>query len=133
MSRAAQLAVLLVGMSVVGLGCVQRGGLVTASTPEQRAPHMVEDTIRLSQQEMSHGSSTRLPDSLRARTKGTPDALEAARVDPGILLYAEPPPGTRMPIHMPPENMDSEMIWPVDPSLEPPKNLDLEEVQPADP
>jgi hypothetical protein len=38
-----------------------------------------------------------------------------------------------MPIHEPPEDVDPEMIWLVDPSLEPPENLDLEEIRPFDP
>jgi len=36
-------------------------------------------------------------------------------MDPGILMYVEPPAGTDMPIWEPPENVDPEMIVPNDP------------------
>jgi len=42
-------------------------------------------------------------------------ARRAARMDPGILMYVEPPAGTDMPIWEPPENVDPEMIVPNDP------------------
>lgn len=38
-------------------------------------------------------------------------AREAARVDPGILLYVEPPAGTSMPTITPPDRVDPGMIW----------------------
>lgn len=64
------------------------------------------------------------PDILRAPFTWGPDlaekwgeeeARQAARVDPGILIYTEPPAGTDMPILDPPEHVDPEMILPNDP------------------
>ena len=78
--------------------------------------------------------SLRVPCACDAEaTDGKREAYQAAQADPGILMYTEPPAGTEMPIHEPPEDVDPEMIWPVDPSLEPPENLDLEEIRPFDP
>lgn len=42
-------------------------------------------------------------------------ARQAARMDPGILIYTEPPAGTDTPIWEPPEHVDPEMILPNDP------------------
>ena len=42
-------------------------------------------------------------------------ALETAEVDPGILMYTEPPPGTSMPVYIPPDSVDPDMIWPPKP------------------
>lgn len=38
-------------------------------------------------------------------------ARRAARVDPGILWYTEPPSGTDMPTITPPKNVDPGMLW----------------------
>ncbi len=38
-------------------------------------------------------------------------AFEASEVDPGMLLYTEPPLGTNMPVFTPPDSVDPEMIW----------------------
>lgn len=64
-------------------------------------------------------------DSLLAPFSGQPDfeegtdrrakAVRAARVDPGILRYVEPPAGTDMPVRTPPEHVDPEMIEPQHP------------------
>lgn len=42
-------------------------------------------------------------------------AVRAARVDPGMLVYTEPPAGTDMPTLEPSEPVDPEIIWPAEP------------------
>lgn len=53
-----------------------------------------------------------VPDSLGEWPWNDSSAARAARVDPGILIYTEPPAGTDMPILRPPEDVDPEMVWP---------------------
>lgn len=78
--------------------------------------------------------SLRVPCACGADSTGEKrKAYQAAQVDPGILMYTEPPAGTEMPTHEPPEDVDPQMIWPVDPSLGPPEDLDPEEIRPFDP
>ena len=50
-------------------------------------------------------------------TEGKKEAYDAARVDPGILMHREPPVGTEMPTHRPPEDVDPKMTLPADSSL----------------
>jgi len=58
-----------------------------------------------------------VPDSLRdAEWASYQDALGAARVDPGILHYVVPPPGTKMPQLGTSDSTDPAMIYPKDDS-----------------
>lgn len=130
-------------LSIVALiACAAYGTSGFAQEPNGVEETMGAETIVLRAEgaganpriEFLTGDSLRVPCACDAdSTEGKRKAYEAAQVDPGILMYTEPPAKTEMPAHEPPEDVDPEMIWPVDPSLEPPKNLDLEEVQPADP
>ena len=52
------------------------------------------------------------PDTSFANAMSHREALEAARVDPGILHYAVPPPGTVMPHLMPSDSIDPGIIYP---------------------
>lgn len=58
-----------------------------------------------------------IPDSLLdAEWASYQDALEAAHVDPGILHYVVPPPGTKMPQLGSSDSADPAMIYPKDDS-----------------
>lgn len=64
-----------------------------------------------------------VPDSLLdAEWASYQDALEAARIDPGILHYVVPPPGTKMPQLGASDSADPAMIYPKDDSAAHPHN-----------
>jgi hypothetical protein len=120
MSRLVPIVVLLVGGSVGGLGCTQALGpaITSASAPDQRRKPDRESTARPDSPELSAAIPAPLAhDSLQGRANERAEALEAAQVDPGVLMYMEPPSGTNMPIQVPPKNVDPEMVWPSPPSL----------------
>lgn len=56
-----------------------------------------------------------MADSLEERFASDSAAVQAARVDPGILIYTDPPSGTDMPTLTLPENVDPEMVRPGEP------------------
>ncbi len=59
-------------------------------------------------------SLSQVPDSLHL-SHDTTDAFGAAEVDPGILMYTEPPPATSMPVYTPPDGVDPAMVWRLSP------------------
>lgn len=64
-----------------------------------------------------------VPDSLLdAEWASYQNALEAARIDPGILHYVVPPPGTKMPQLGASDSADPAMIYPKDDSTAHPHN-----------
>lgn len=118
MSRLVPLPLLLLGSSVGLLGCAQgMEGVTPSSSASHPGTEQITDT-RVRPVGGEHPSLDSLPwarDALGAPKRAKAKAFEAAEVDPGILMYTEPPPGTRTPVYTPPETVDPEMIWPQDP------------------
>jgi len=107
MSRVIPLIVLL-GVSIGVLGCTQELGRVTASAQK---PVPIK-TARVGPPELP--DAVRSPwarDFLREGEESRGEALRAAQIDPGILMYTDPPPGTDMPVYMPPKNVDPGIFW----------------------
>ena len=111
-SQIVHLAVLFVGLVLVVLGCAQglqrKSPAGSPSGTTQGADHAtrLEEPGRILVDSLPSG-----PDSLVAVKGARMKAFEAAEVDPGMLLYTEPPPGTNMPVFTPPDSVDPEMIW----------------------
>lgn len=115
MSRLAPLAALLIVGSVVLFGCAQGvERTVPATPPSGTSPSKTGQgpgpTDRLGQA----GWATLDPLPLAADSlqllQDTTDAFGAAEVDPGILMYTEPPPGTTTPVYTPSDSVDPAMI-----------------------
>lgn len=133
MSRFASCGFLIAGLLVGAVGCApEQGRFVSAPAPgsQDKQPNATPLSPL-----PTHSSEVLpwAPDSLSKATQGRSKAFEAARIDPGILMYVEPPQGTEMPALEPPKHVDPEMIWPPDPSLGSPRDVEPKENWPADP
>ena len=110
------LVALLVGSSIGVLGCAQgleRGASAVSPLETGRS---TDSTLRVVEPERpGFDSRPWADDSLRVLRDREHAALETAEVDPGILMYTEPPPGTSMPVYTPPDSVDPDMIWPPNP------------------
>lgn len=111
MSRLVSLAVLFLGSSIGLLGCAQ--GLESGSSASRVTPVQRPDSasIRSEWQSDALDSLPWASDSVHSLQDPTNVAFGAAEVDPGILMYTEPPPGTRTPVYTPPDSVDPDMIW----------------------
>lgn len=114
MPRLVPFVVLLVGSSVAVFSCAEEAGSVTPgpSAPNQGRVQVLDTTGSPALREVpSLDASPWVRDSLGG-TGGTKEgALGAAWIDPGILIYAEPPPGTDMLIYRSPPNVDPGIFW----------------------
>lgn len=112
MSRFALLASLIAGSALTLFGCAQgMSGASSSTSPLERRGY-ADTTIHYSSGEVAPvdsvpwaADSTRVPDGSKRA------AFEAAAVDPGFLIYTEPPPGTDTTVYTPPEGVDPGMIW----------------------
>ena len=106
-------SVLLVGLTIGLSACAH--GLERSATVSPSERRGATDSTALVPEPKRPAVGTQLvvPDSVHwARGHA---AREAAEVDPGMLLYTAPPPGTDMPIDTPPDSVDPDMIWPLMP------------------
>jgi hypothetical protein len=111
-SRIFLLAVLFVGLPLVVLGCAQGLQRNSPTGPSSGTVQEADPTARLGEPGRILVDS--LPsgaDSLAAAGGARMRAFGAAEVDPGMLLYTEPPPGTNTPVFTPPDSVDPGMIW----------------------
>lgn len=111
MNRLVSFAVLFLGSTIGLLGCAQ--GLESGSSVSQATPVQRPDAANF-RSEWEGAALDSLPwasDSLHVLQDTTNAAFGAAEVDPGILMYTEPPPGTSTPVYTPPDSVDPGMIW----------------------
>lgn len=102
-------------------GCTHGAGAVKTSTATVPTAHWREGEAVDGPRDPSGQVDTPVvpfsgrPDSLGGWPWPDSAAVRASRIDPGILIYTDPPSGTNMPTLEPPKHVDPEMIWPLDP------------------